>query len=425
MFGVVITYIALNLAATQIKLLLHDVAVKLSVIPCINVPNDKPKNTSDASQRISARASIISVHDDGIGLGSFAAIQKAIDRIRLKAENCDAEGKSELKAVNTIEAILQNEYRKVQKMQGTDPASKWRRAAARARITARRKQSNVYKSVLVDNDCNEDDCITSVNQMMVVMPKFEISCLKESFNSRPRRPNFSTNSCAKNSKSTTKENTIHHKEFRKLSTIAESESSCSLKTDSATNLPRFQTKHSAQISEHDWKVRRTVSRAGYKNLKEDYDNNKSRKTERKINNEHNYKCNNNATQKNGHVNKNNFTNEPTPRCIDTSAISSAISTLSNGLIAAKINRNNSLVSLNRNNCNISNAFNKCNFVLTSDSSIKMSSTVGNDRSITSKINETPNDIHDDVLQQRLRSNTITLMRKEGTMHFPADINQML
>ena len=142
--GVTLTYIVLNLIATVWKNALHSLAGSkkiLKLFPCIKTTTERTLRggSCNSQRRMPSRgSSILSFADDYLNSGSFAAIQTAIDRIRAKADEEDR--KNEIKAVNTIEAILKGEYKKIQQRQGNDPPSKWRRAAAKARISAAKKK---------------------------------------------------------------------------------------------------------------------------------------------------------------------------------------------------------------------------------------------------------------------------------------------
>ncbi|XP_066915487.1 uncharacterized protein [Clytia hemisphaerica] len=155
--GSIFTYIFLNLLATIYKNMIHQLARQSSLV---DKPEKRVRETPALVRAIPRRKMGISrvssisssaTANEGNPMGSFAAIQRAIDRIRIKAvDDTTTTHGNELKAMNTIEAILQNEYRKIQARQGDNPRSRWHRAAAKARLSNRRKQSDVYKSVVFD-----------------------------------------------------------------------------------------------------------------------------------------------------------------------------------------------------------------------------------------------------------------------------------
>lgn len=149
--GSFVTYIFMNLLATFYKNFVHYVA-SADAISCVKIQEPaKSASNSVRKYRVSRRSTLSSVGMEDNTMGSFAAIQRAIDRVRTKAVESES-GINELKAVNTIEAILQSEYRKVNLRQGDSPQARWHRAAAKARLSARRKYSNVYNSVLIEGN---------------------------------------------------------------------------------------------------------------------------------------------------------------------------------------------------------------------------------------------------------------------------------
>ena len=165
--GSIFTYIFLNLVATLYKCMIHYLANQSSLVvedrPTTTnkrrVNNNTTPGTDIESRTIPRRkigiTRLNSISSSANGavesnpMGSFAAIQRAIDRIRNKAVEDNTARTNELKAVNTIEAILQNEYQKIQARQGDTPKARWYRAAAKARLSNRRKNS-VYNSVILD-----------------------------------------------------------------------------------------------------------------------------------------------------------------------------------------------------------------------------------------------------------------------------------
>ena len=167
--GNIFTYIFLNLLATIYKSLIHYLASQSSLVEDkVTTPKRREANLSSAESRdvprrkigISRFSSISSSTNGAVEsnpMGSFAAIQRAIDRIRSKAVEDNTARTNELKAVNTIEAILQNEYEKIQARQGDGPKARWHRAAAKARLSNRRKNS-VYNSVILDTASIQNGC---------------------------------------------------------------------------------------------------------------------------------------------------------------------------------------------------------------------------------------------------------------------------
>ena len=167
--GSVFTYILLNLLATIYKCMIHYLANQSSLVDngkASSVAANKrreqlpaasgneplktfPPKRKNGISRFSSISSSVNGTVESNPMGSFAAIQRAIDRIRSKAVEDNTARTNELKAVNTIEAILQNEYQKIQARQGSGPKARWHRAAAKARLSNRRRNS-VYNSVILD-----------------------------------------------------------------------------------------------------------------------------------------------------------------------------------------------------------------------------------------------------------------------------------
>ena len=153
--GSIFTYILLNLQATIYKNMIHYMACSslIDANPARKIKEVADNTVTPRRKLAISRFSSISstTTNESNAMGSFAAIQRAIDRIRSKSEEDNSARANEMKAVNTIEAILQSEYEKIRARQGDDPGSRWKRAAAKVRLSRRRKQSNVYRSVLFDS----------------------------------------------------------------------------------------------------------------------------------------------------------------------------------------------------------------------------------------------------------------------------------
>jgi len=152
--GSIFTYILLNLLATIYKNMIHHLAcssvIKVNPARSREVPvKSVVPHRKIGISRISSISSTTT--NESNAMGSFAAIQRAIDRIRSKTEEDNSARANEMKAVNTIEAILKSEYEKIRSRQGDDPLARWKRTAAKARLSHRRKHSNVYRSVLLDS----------------------------------------------------------------------------------------------------------------------------------------------------------------------------------------------------------------------------------------------------------------------------------
>ena len=137
--GVVFIYVVLNLCANLFKNILRLCIEKSRkyVCPFINT-RVEPADSKNASRRSavngrSGRISRASVDTEGGGLdiGSFAAIQSALDRLKLQAG--EGSGATELKALSSIEDLLKKEYKRVQQRQGNTAKARWKRAAARVR----------------------------------------------------------------------------------------------------------------------------------------------------------------------------------------------------------------------------------------------------------------------------------------------------
>eukprot|EP00794_Sanderia_malayensis_P020093 gene20093-22063_t len=135
--GVVFIYVVLNLQANFFKNVLSF---------CIS----KFKNEDQGFRGPrNGRVSRMSMLSDGEGqdLGSFAAIQVALDRLKTQAETSATGDSTELTALSNIEKLLKSEYFKVQAMQGNSAKAKWKRAANRTRVFSPTSQQQQTRQV--------------------------------------------------------------------------------------------------------------------------------------------------------------------------------------------------------------------------------------------------------------------------------------
>ena len=141
--GLVLLYVVLNLLANFFKnVLAYCIQLcKKYACPCLNIQIAPLHPPSAARTRGSAapnrgRVSRLSVVSDGEGqdLGSFAAIQVALDRLKTQAESGSLTDSTELSVITNIEKLLKAEYFKVQGMQGSGVKARWKRAAKKARL---------------------------------------------------------------------------------------------------------------------------------------------------------------------------------------------------------------------------------------------------------------------------------------------------
>ena len=149
MFGVLVTYVFLSLMTISIKIRLQNLIRKRKNLKCVSTSSESVI-TAPSVRRISSTGSMV---EDGVG--PFAAVQRAIHKMRLKAEY-DEEVQRELKAIEAIEAIINREIQKIQMRQGKDPKTVWRRAAAKARIDSATKDHASDVDVLSLYDMSPD-----------------------------------------------------------------------------------------------------------------------------------------------------------------------------------------------------------------------------------------------------------------------------
>ena len=139
--GLVLIYVVLNLLANFFKNVLGKCIhlCRMKFCPCLNTqiePYDSQKTRMSAATSNRRTVSRISFANDldGPDLGSFAAIQVALDRLKLEAGADDEGSNTELKALSNIEKILKAEYFRVKSRKKSNSVkSRWKRAAQKAR----------------------------------------------------------------------------------------------------------------------------------------------------------------------------------------------------------------------------------------------------------------------------------------------------
>jgi len=153
MIGVLVTYMFLNLITILLKALLRKLVSSQKLVSFVD---QKPAvqtavDTARKSRILSERSTLSSLSNFDEHVGAFAIVQSVIDKMRLKAEN-NSEILPQLEIVERIEEILKKEYLKIQQRNGTSVKSKWRRAAARARIqSTQRKYKKSFHTVFSNN----------------------------------------------------------------------------------------------------------------------------------------------------------------------------------------------------------------------------------------------------------------------------------
>ena len=149
--GLLLMYVVLNLLANLFKNILGKCIDLCHVRACSCLksqvePYDSQKTGVSAQPSTRRTVSRISVANDldGADLGSFAAIQLALDRLKMEASADDQGSNTELKALSSIEKILQAEYFKVKSRKKSNSVrSRWRRAAQKARQLSPNKETGL------------------------------------------------------------------------------------------------------------------------------------------------------------------------------------------------------------------------------------------------------------------------------------------
>ena len=139
--GLLLIYVVLNLLANFFKNVLSRCIdlCGMKICPCLKTQVE-PFDSSTQRNRQSAiggnrrAVSRISFANDldanGRDLGSFAAIQVALDKLKMEASSDDHGSNTELKALTNIEKILQAEYFRIRSRKKSNSVkSRWKRAA--------------------------------------------------------------------------------------------------------------------------------------------------------------------------------------------------------------------------------------------------------------------------------------------------------
>lgn len=138
--GLLLIYVVLNLLANFFKNVLSKCIdlFRMRFCPCLNTQiepyeSHRTRMSAATSRRTVSRISLAN-DTDGPDLGSFAAIQLALDRLKMEASADDHGSNTELKALTNIEKILRAEYLMVKSRRKSNSVkSRWRRAARKAR----------------------------------------------------------------------------------------------------------------------------------------------------------------------------------------------------------------------------------------------------------------------------------------------------
>ena len=161
--GLLLLYVVLNLLANFFKNVLSSCIHSCKkMCPCLynevepfDQASTKARKSAVPSRRTVSRISF-RTDADGPDLGSFAAIQIALDKLKDQASNNNIQGSNtELKALTNIEQILKAEYFRVQnRRQSNSVKSRWKRAAKKARLLSPKQEASSYgpQHELVNND---------------------------------------------------------------------------------------------------------------------------------------------------------------------------------------------------------------------------------------------------------------------------------
>ena len=149
--GLLLIYVVLNLLANLFKNLLAKCIdlCSMKICSCRKTqvePFESQKNRVSATASNRRTVSRISLANDAEGpdLGSFAAIQLALDRLKMEASSDDQGSNTELKALSSIEKILQAEYFRVKSRKKSNSVRiRWKRAARKARQLSPNKETGL------------------------------------------------------------------------------------------------------------------------------------------------------------------------------------------------------------------------------------------------------------------------------------------
>ena len=149
--GLVLLYVVLNLLANLFKNLLGQCidSCRAKVCNCLNTQIEpfemqKARVSATASNRRTVSRISLANDADGPDLGSFSAIQLALDRLKMEASSDDQGSNTELKALSSIEKILQAEYFRVKSRKKSNSVRiRWKRAAQKARQLSPNKETGL------------------------------------------------------------------------------------------------------------------------------------------------------------------------------------------------------------------------------------------------------------------------------------------
>lgn len=149
--GLLLIYVVLNLLANLFKNVLGKCIELCRMRICYRFrtqvePFESQKNrvSATASNRRTVSRISLANEADGTDLGSFAAIQLALDRLKMEASSDDQGSNTELKALSSIEKILQAEYFKVKSRKKSNSVRiRWKRAARKARQLSPNKETGL------------------------------------------------------------------------------------------------------------------------------------------------------------------------------------------------------------------------------------------------------------------------------------------
>lgn len=139
--GLLLIYVVLNLFANFFKNVLSKCidSCRMRFCPCLNTQIEhfeaqKSRRSAATNNRRTVSRISFANELDGPDLGSFAAIQLALDRLKMEASSDDQGSNTELKALSNIEQILKAEYFRVKsRRKSYSIKSRWKMAAKKAR----------------------------------------------------------------------------------------------------------------------------------------------------------------------------------------------------------------------------------------------------------------------------------------------------